>query len=118
VGGLLAEVLKLVIRRERPGPHDGEWVFRAFLDNPWSTKALGLPSSHAMTAFAGAAMASYLFPRTAPVWIAWAVACAWTRVAVQAHFLSDVALAAIAGWLVARTLFVLVARRDTARQAG
>lgn len=112
LGGLAAELLKLVIRRERPGMHDGLYVFRDFLDHPWSTRNLGLPSSHAAVAFAGAAMLSYLFPRTAPVWLLWAAGCALTRVMAQAHFFSDVVLAAIAGILVARTLVVALARRN------
>jgi membrane-associated phospholipid phosphatase len=57
-------------------------------------------------------MLSYLFPRTAPVWLLWALGCAVTRVMSQAHFTSDVVLAAIAGVLVARTLVVALARRD------
>jgi membrane-associated phospholipid phosphatase len=111
LGGLAGEVLKLLLRRERPGLHDGAYVFRSFLDDPWSTRDLGLPSSHAIVAFSGAAMASYLFPRTAPVWLLWAVGCAATRVLAQAHFTSDVVLAAIAGILVARTLVVALVRR-------
>ena len=112
LGGLLAETLKLLIRRERPSLHSGVYVFRGFLDHPWSTRNLGLPSSHAAVAFAGAAMLSYLFPRTAPVWLLWALGCAVTRVMSQAHFTSDVVLAAIAGVLVARTLVVALARRN------
>jgi membrane-associated phospholipid phosphatase len=111
LGGLVGEGLKLLIRRERPGLHDGAYVFRSFLDDPWSTRNLGLPSSHAIVAFSGAAMASYIFPRTAPVWLLWAAGCAVTRVLAQAHFTSDVVLAAIAGMLVARTLVVALERR-------
>lgn len=115
LAGLLAEVLKALIRRERPEPHGGAYFFRPYAEDFLSTKAFGLPSSHALVAFAGAAMASYLWPRTTPVWIAWACAAAATRVMAQAHFLSDVVLAAACGWLVARTLVLLVARRDAGR---
>jgi membrane-associated phospholipid phosphatase len=117
LGGLLAEVLKLVIRRERPMPHGGAYVFRDFVDQTWSTGNLGLPSSHVLVAFSGAAMASYLFPRTAPVWMLWAAGCAATRVLARAHFLSDALLGAIMGALVARTLVVALARRDRLRLA-
>lgn len=118
LGGLLGEVLKLLLRRERPSLHDGAYVFRSFLDQPWSTRDLGLPSGHALVAFSGAAMASYLFPRTAPVWLLWAAGCAVTRVLAQAHFTSDVVLAAIAGGFVARTLVVALARRNRFQPAS
>jgi membrane-associated phospholipid phosphatase len=63
-------------------------------------------------------MAAYLFPRTAPVWLLWAAGCAVTRVLAQAHFTSDVVLAAIAGALVARSLVVALARRNRFQPAG
>ena len=118
LGGIVGEVLKLLLRRERPSLHDGAYVFRGFLDNPWSTRDLGLPSSHTIVAFSGAAMASYLFPRTAPVWLLWAAGCAVSRVLAQAHFTSDVVLAAVAGAFVARTLVVALARRNRFQPAG
>jgi membrane-associated phospholipid phosphatase len=101
LGGLAAEVLKLLFRRERPGPNDGEYVFRAFTDQPWSTKGLGLPSSHALVAFTGAFVLCRLFPRAWPIWILLAVGNAVTRVQAEAHFLSDVTVAAVAGFAVA-----------------
>jgi len=111
MAGLVCEVLKLVLRRERPGLHDGAYVFRSFADHPWSTTNIGLPSSHVMVAFAGAAMASYLFPRTWPAWMLLAAGCALTRVAAQAHFLSDVVLAGIAGAFVSRLIWTWVESR-------
>lgn len=101
LGGLMAEVLKLLFRRERPGPHDGEYFFRAFSDQPWSTKALGLPSSHALVAFTAAFTLCKLYPRAWPVWVALAAGNALTRVQAKAHFLSDVTVAAVAGFAVA-----------------
>lgn len=103
--GLLCEVLKILLRRERPNLHEGAYYWRSFTDHPWYTGSIGLPSSHAMVAFAGAGMASLLFPRTWPAWVLLAAGCAFTRVAAQAHFLSDVTLAAIAGTFVARLLW-------------
>ncbi|MGH7560418.1 MAG: phosphatase PAP2 family protein, partial [Gemmatimonadales bacterium] len=79
LSGLLAEVLKILLRRERPGLHDGDVVFRSFLDRPFSTSAIGLPSSHVMVAFAGAAVLARLFPGAAPVGYLLAAGCALTR---------------------------------------
>jgi membrane-associated phospholipid phosphatase len=110
-GAITAEVLKLLLRRERPRAHEGEYFFRALSDRPLHTGGLALPSSHALVAFAAAAMLARLFPRAAPVWYALAAGCALTRVAAQAHFLSDVVVAGVAGWLVVALLWRLQARR-------
>jgi membrane-associated phospholipid phosphatase len=100
LGGIGAEAIKLVVRRLRPGEL-GEYVFRPFSERTFSTGGLGMASSHAMVAFAAAAILARIFPRTGWVWWALAWGCAFTRVAAGAHFLSDVAVAAVGGWLVA-----------------
>lgn len=97
-GGLLAEVLKIVLRRERPRLHDGEYFFRAFGDQPFYTRDIGLPSSHALVAFAGAWLLCRIWPRAWPVWLLLAAGCAITRVQAGAHFLSDVTVAAVAAF--------------------
>jgi membrane-associated phospholipid phosphatase len=99
LSGAVAELLKLVLRRERPGLTDGIHMFRPWADRPFSTAQLGLPSSEAAVAFAAAAMLARLFPEAAVLWYACAAACALTRVASGAHFMSDVALAALVGYV-------------------
>jgi membrane-associated phospholipid phosphatase len=101
VGGAVAEVLKIVIRRERPGLHDGLYGFRPWDERTWSGGGLALPSSHVMVAFAGAAMLARLYPRARWVGYTLAAGCAATRVIARAHFVSDVVLAAGLGWAVA-----------------
>jgi undecaprenyl-diphosphatase len=96
LAGLAAELLKIILRRERPLPHDGEYVFRSFSERPLSSGGLALPSSHTMVAFGAAAMLAYLFPRARWVWFGLAAACGLTRVLARAHFLSDVVVAALA----------------------
>lgn len=104
LGGLAAEILKLLIRRERPAVHDGLYGFRDFGERTWSTAGLALPSSHTLVAFAGAAMLARLYPRARWVGYTLAGGCAATRVLARAHFVSDVVLAAGLGWLVAWAL--------------
>lgn len=101
LGGLIAEVIKLVVRRERPNLHDGEYVFRQFTDHLLSSKAMGVPSSHAVVAFAAAWVLCRYYPRASAIWLVLAVGCALTRVLAGAHFLSDVVIAAAVAWLVA-----------------
>ena len=105
VAGGVGELLKILIRRERPGLHDGAWVFRAFSDRPFNTSALGMPSSHAAVAFGGAVVLARLFPGAAPLAYALAAACAVTRVLARAHFASDVVVGALAGWAVGALLW-------------
>jgi membrane-associated phospholipid phosphatase len=97
LAGLLGEVLKLVIRRQRPGIADGAYSFRAWSDRPFSSAGFGLPSSHALIAFSAAAALTRLFPRAAPIWYALAIGCGVTRVLAGAHFVSDVIVGALLG---------------------
>ncbi len=112
LGGIAAEVLKLLLRRERPEAHAGAYVFRSWGDRPLSTGGLALPSSHALVAFAAAAMLAHLYPRARWLWFALATGCALTRVLARAHFLSDVTLSAIIGWTVAALLWRWYLRGD------
>lgn len=104
VGGIAAELAKLIVRRRRPGEL-GEYLFRPFSERTWSTGGIGMPSSHALVAFGAAAVVARAFPRTRHiVWgLAWG--CGLSRVAAGAHFLSDVVVAAVIGWLVGAVLW-------------
>ena len=62
LAGGVAELIKLAVRRERPGFADGEYVFRGFAERTWSTSGLGFPTSHGMVALGGAAVLARLFP--------------------------------------------------------
>ncbi len=98
--GAVAELVKMVVRRERPALHDGEYFYRSFAERPFDTHDLGFPSSHVMVAFGGAAVLARKYPRAAPVFYLLALGCGMTRLLTRAHFLSDVAAAAIAGWAI------------------
>lgn len=116
LSGVLGEVLKVLVRRERPDAHDGLWVFRAFSERTFDASNLALPSSHAAVAFGAAFMLCRLHPRAAPVWLLLAAGCAATRLVVNSHFLSDVVAAALLGFAVAWSLWLIRARRTGADQ--
>ena len=104
---LISEMLKFLIRRHRPPllkPWDGNYLWRAWSDDPFSTGGLGMPSGHAVVAFAGALLLCRIYPRATPVWLAFALGCAVNRVMLRAHFVSDVwasaALAFIVVWCI------------------
>jgi membrane-associated phospholipid phosphatase len=64
LGGLAAEVMKLLARRERPDAEIGEYVFRGLaVERPFHTGGLGLASSHTGVAFGAAFVLARLFPR-------------------------------------------------------
>jgi membrane-associated phospholipid phosphatase len=102
--GAAAELLKLLLRRERPLDHAGAYVFRPWSDRPFSTAGLGLPSSHTLVAFGAAAALGALYPRTRWVWYTLAAGCGLSRVLAQAHFLSDVVVAAVVGSAIGAAL--------------
>lgn len=104
VAGIGAEALKLLVRRERPGLHDGTYVFRSFAERPFDSHDFGFPSSHAVVAFAGAAVLARLYPRAGWVVYPLALGCAVSRVLAHAHFASDVVAGSIAGWAVGALL--------------
>lgn len=100
LGGGVAELLKLLIRRLRPDPDLFGYTFRSFADGPWSNRGMGMPSSHTLVAFAGAAVLAQLFPKARWLWYVLAGGCAATRVLALGHFLSDVTVAAVLGVMV------------------
>lgn len=104
LAGGIAEVLKIVTRRQRPALNDGLYGFRPWDERTWSGAGLAFPSSHAAVAFGGAAMLARLFPRARWIGYTLAAGCAATRVFARAHFVSDVVLAAGIGWLVSWAL--------------
>lgn len=114
VAGVLAEVLKLLIGRERPGPHEGGYYFKPFLHAFVDSRNLGLPSSHTAVAFGGAVALARLFPPAAWVLIGLAVGCGYGRVLSGAHFVSDVYAGAILGWLAGAWAATWVKNRSAA----
>ena len=111
--GIAAELLKLLVRRLRPDEATFGYVFRAFSQDPFSTRGLGMPSSHVLVAFGGATALARLFPKTWPVGYILAAGCALTRVLTTQHYLSDVVAAAALGWLVGdATSRWMLGRRD------
>tara|TARA_R110002072_G_scaffold42064_5_gene117654 strand:+ start:114639 stop:115274 length:636 start_codon:yes stop_codon:yes gene_type:complete len=113
--GAIAELLKLVLGRERPvedGVLQGGWYhFRPLLSGFRDGSNLGLPSSHAAVAFGGCLMLAALVPNTRRFLLLLAIGCGITRMLTGAHFASDVYLGAVVGWLVS-LFFVRVTPRS------
>lgn len=111
-GGGLAEGVKLLTRRMRPEASDGFYAFRSLAGEWWSTSGLGLASSHAAVAFAGALALGLILPRIRRALFALAIACAMERVLAGAHYPSDVYVGAGCGFLGVWAVYWLDARNN------
>lgn len=105
VAGGAAEVLKVVTRRMRPEHANGFYRFKPLDEGGpltpefWYGSELALASSHAAVAVGGAIAAGVLWPRTRWWMFALAALCCVSRIAVGAHFVSDVYVGAAIGVL-------------------
>lgn len=112
LGGLVAELLKLAIRRQRPGElgvYAFDWPRAA------TTPPLGTVSSHAGVAFGAAFMLARLFPATRCVLIPAACGTGLTRLLSGAHFTSDVVAGAAFAYALAELLYWKFALRSLHR---
>jgi membrane-associated phospholipid phosphatase len=100
VPGLFVAVVKRFIGRVRPSPA-GPFAYEPF---HWRPDFASLPSGHTTTAFATLVAVGALFPRARPVLWGFALLIAVSRLAVTAHFTSDVlagaAVGALGAWCV------------------
>jgi membrane-associated phospholipid phosphatase len=106
LAGITANVLKVLLRRERPINHDGEYVFRGFDDRFLDAGGLGLPSGDVSIAAAAAFVLLRMTPEARFIWLLVIAGSAFSRLVNGAHFLSDVYVAILIGmsceWIVWR----------------
>ncbi len=105
LSGLLAEVGKLLFRRERPNLELGHYTYRTASEGALNSSGLGVPSSHTAIAFGATWMLCRLYPRASPVWLFLAVGCGVSRVGAQSHFLSDTVVSALIAFALVRCLW-------------
>ncbi len=100
-GGIAVQLLKHLIGRCRPYLEDQGACLAAFAGPTVLRGHDSFPSGHATTAFALAGVLARTHPRARPLWYASAVAVSLSRLAINAHFLSDVLAGASLGLTVA-----------------
>jgi len=116
--GLLSQILKRLIGRARPRLFDEHGPFHFVFPGFPSTYA-SFPSGHTITAFACAAALAWFVPRWRWPLFALAALVGVSRVAVGAHYASDVVAGAAIGCLSAAALRRAFAARGIAfRLAG
>jgi undecaprenyl-diphosphatase len=97
IPGLFVAIVKRFIGRVRPSPA-GPFAYEPF---HWRPDFASLPSGHTVTAFATLVAVGALFPRARPFLWGFALLIAVSRIAVTAHFASDVVAGAAVGALSA-----------------
>ncbi len=105
--GLLVTIVKRWIGRVRPSAQ-GPFAYEPF---SWRPEYASLPSGHTTTAFAALVAIGAMFPRARPFLWGYAVLIALSRIAVTAHYSSDVIAGAAVGTLGALWVRDWFARR-------
>ncbi len=126
--GLAAELLKLIIGRERPATFEPlesgielvyqGYQFRGLFASFTNGSGLGLPSSHAATAAGGAFALALLFPRVGLVAVALALGCGISRLLTGAHFATDVYAGVVLGLILSRLLARVMGIEPGGKPAG
>ena len=102
---LCARVLKPYFGRPRPFLTHGDiYLYRHHqwqrIEEPLSGRSYTLPSCHATNVSCAAASFSFLIPRFAPLFWAFALTVGYSRVYLGVHYPFDVLLGFVVGWLV------------------
>jgi membrane-associated phospholipid phosphatase len=113
VSGLIARVFKILIGRARPDTVVeglGHWA------PSFSAAFNSFPSGHAASAFTLAAVLAAVLPSWRGMVYASAAVIAFSRVAVDAHFLSDAVAGGLLGWATGRLAMAIAERRRPLRE--
>lgn len=118
-GGLLVDLVKLVIRRVRPRALDLRAATNALatfdtslvgIPDPGSADLLSFPSGHAAAAAGLAAALAHRYPRGTWLFVGFATLAALQRVSSSAHYPSDIAFGAALGCIGAAATLWLESR--------
>jgi undecaprenyl-diphosphatase len=115
--GIVVDIVKVLVGRSRPRLLEQSGIY-GFKPPGLSSVYQSFPSGHTATLFAAACAAGFLFPRWRWPLLALAALLAGTRLAVGAHYLSDVLAGATIAILVTLGLRWLWSRRGWVFRRG
>jgi len=113
IASVLAEIVKALVRRDRPSTALALSLFRPWRDSPFSAGGSGWPGSHTAVALAGVFVLCRLYPRATPLWLLIGIGCALSRFTYNLHFLIDVAGSAMVAYIAARGCAALAPAPET-----
>lgn len=113
IASVLAEIVKALVRRDRPSAALALSLFRPWRDSPYSSGGSGWPSSHTAVSFAAVFVLCRLYPRATPIWLLILIGCALSRFTYNLHFLTDVVGSAMVAYIAARGCAALAPSPET-----
>jgi len=100
ISAIVAFILKITIQRARPFQQGLVSLLPRLQEAAFSTWDFSFPSSHAMLAFCAVPLLSQQYPKLKKVWVGIAVIIAFSRLYFGLHFVSDVIVGGLLGYIV------------------
>lgn len=97
---LISFILKIMVQRARPFQLDLVSISEAFISKSYEIWNFSFPSFQTMLVFSALPILSKEFRKIKWVWVVFAVLVAFSRVYFGVHFLSDVIMGGILGYLI------------------
>ncbi|MFA7708364.1 MAG: phosphatase PAP2 family protein [Candidatus Pacearchaeota archaeon] len=110
VSGVISFILKILIHRLRPFHAEVVSVLQIsfyFIKDNFNTWNFSMPSFHAMLIFAAIPLLSKEFKKFRYIWIIFAIIVCFSKVYFGVHYLSDVMVGAILGYLIGHLMVAL-----------
>ncbi len=100
VSAIISFILKLTIQRQRPYQIGLVSLLPSLAEASHDIWNFSFPSSHAMLAFCAIPILAEQYPKLKKVWIAFAVLIAFSRIYFGLHFVSDIIIGALMGYVI------------------
>jgi undecaprenyl-diphosphatase len=100
ISAFVSFLLKITIQRQRPYQLGIISLLPSLQEASHNIWSFSFPSSHAMLAFCAIPILSEQYPKLKKVWIAFAVLIAFSRIYFGLHFVSDIIIGALMGYVI------------------
>ena len=110
---ILSSILKFAVQRLRPFQQGIVETFPTLMKDNFMTWNFSFPSFQAMIVFAAVPILNKEFPKFKYFWIFFAVLVAFSRVYFGVHFLSDVLLGGLIGFIIGEVFVYMEKEKHT-----